>query len=354
MGTTYHEQPFDDQYSKEIIAKVRELSVELDEWIATERYLLEATAPECIDSLWIRNRLLIKVVEQLNDYGILFSQDADQMVDSPLLVDAILTLRSKFDPDRFFKFLSKHQSLRDDLNELVDDDCISDIVEQCSRVMQIDEGWESLSKLIANQPNLLRSTQKFNDLLTTTFARCDRLGDPEVVPEDDMSKMLTYTSFLSERKTKIANIVSIIYSSNEHGVQLQDKLEIAREAMVNFEAELSRPRALREFIDDAEFTPKSFIEKLRSFYASKWRHCFEYWIQPEHQTLFPSDLEAAILVATLYVDAPDPEHARVHVVEVFENLIDQLGDRYTQFRDIIDKAIGNIVIVEGGVINATA
>lgn len=352
MGIVLQEQQFDDDYSKEIIAKVRELSVELDEWIATESYLLE-TSQENVNSLWIRNRLLTKVIDQLNDYGIIFSQDIDQMLDSPLMIDTILTLRAKFDPDRLYAFLRNHQSLREDIEEIIGDDCIEDVISLCSRTMSLDEGWESLSKVIGANSNVFGSTGVFNDLLDDVIARCKRLGDEEIVPNDDMNKLLQYTKFLSERKNKIASIVSIIYSTTEQGSQIKDKMEIALNAMREFETELSRPKAIREFIDDTEFTPKSFVEKRRMFYVSKWRHCFEYWIQPEHQTLLPSDLEAAILVATLYVDAPDPEHARVYVVETFENLIDQLGNRYAQFRDIIDRAISNIVVVEGGVTYAT-
>ena len=352
MGLIYQEPHFDDVYSQEIIAKARELSPELDEWVVTQRYLQE-TIEENLTPLWMRNRLLVKLVEQLNDRGIFFNQDTDDLLDSPVLIDAILTLRSKFDQDRLYDFLKYHQSLREELAELLDDDCIEDVIDCCSRTMQLDEGWESLSKLLANRVGILRSTGDFNTLLTQVFDRCELLGDECIVPESDMDKMLEYSRYLAERKTKISSIAQIIYSSNESGQQLEDLKEIAAETMSSFEKELSRPSALRQFIDDREFTPKSFIEKRRSFFVSKWRHCFEYWISPEHQNLFPSDLEVAILVATLYTDAPDQEHARVYVVETFENLIDQLGDRYEKFREMIDKALGNLVIVEGGVNNAT-
>ena len=353
MGISYLEPRFDDGYSQEIIAKARELSPELDEWVVTQRYLLEAIQPEVVDCRWLRNRLLVKLIEQLNDRGIFLTQETDDILDAPVLIDAVLTLRAKFDQDRLYDLLKVHQSLREDLTELVDDDCIDDVIDCCSRTLPLDEGWESLSKLLANRVGIFRSTNVFNDLLTEVFARCERLGDEPVVPEDDMGKILTYAQFLADRKAKISKIAQVIYSSNDQGETKTDLKEIVVDKMTNFESELSRPRALREFVDDAEFTPKSYIEKLRSFYISKWRHCFEYWILPEHQQLFPSDLEAAVLVATLYVDAPDPEHARVYVVETFENLVDQLGERYDKFREMIDKALGNLVIVEGGMNNGT-
>lgn len=350
MGILYHEQEFDDDYSRDIIARIRDLSPELDDYVVTEKYLLE-TQPENLTPLWLRNRLLVKTIDQLTDRGIFLNQDTDDALDAPILVDAIITLRAKFDDDRLYAFLVKHQAIRDELNELLDDDCLTDVIACCARNVPLDEGWESLNTLINNRPGILRSTKEFNDLILKTFERCDRLGDNEVVPEDDMDKMLSYVKFLGERKSKILSIAQTIYSADDHGTPNEDKKELVAEVMQTFEKQLSHPRALRQFVDE-EFTPKSFIEKLRSFYVSTWNHCFEYYITADHQQVIPSDLEMAILVATLYVDAPDPDHARVHVVEVFENLIDQLGDRYNLFREIIDRILGNIIIVEGGMNNA--
>lgn len=350
MGILFHEQPFDDVYSQEIIRRARELSSELDDYLVTEKYLLE-TDQDNLTPLWLRNRLLIKLVEQLNDRGIYLNQDTDDILDAPILVEAVLTLRAKFDEDRLYAFLSKHQTIREEIQEALGDDCLDDVISCCHRAVPLDEGWESLVDLSSERPGLIRSDDVFNDLITRVLERCDRLGDNEVVPEDDMQKIFRYIKFLGDRKTKILKIASVIYGSNDDGSSNSDKREVVATMMQRFESQLSAPKALREFADE-EFEPKSFIEKRRAFYVSSWRHCFEYYLTPDHQKVIPSDLEMAVLVATLYVDAPDPDHARVYVVEVFENLVDQLGDRYNLFREIIDRALGNIVIVEGGLSNA--
>lgn len=352
MGIVQREPTFDDDYSREIIARARDLSPEIDEYVITQRYLLE-TQEENLTPEWLRNRVLTQVIGQLAGQGILFNQDSDVILDQPLLIDAVLVLRSKFDKDKFVDLLKEHQELRDELTELVDDDCIADIIDCCSRNLPLDEGWESLSKLIADRPGIIFSVAEFNELIDESIERCQRLGDDPIFSDDDMGKMLEYSKFLADRKNKIAKIASTIYSTSDAGVKNDDRMSIVLEAMKDFEKELSRPDAIRQYID-GEFTPGSFIEKRRAFHLSKWRHCIEFYLAQEVDDVeaprfYPSDMETSILVATLYVDAPDKTHARVYVVEMFENAADQLGDRYPKFRELIDKALGNLVVVEGAI-----
>ena len=352
MGVIQREPSFDAKYSQEIIARARELSPEIDEYIITQRYLVE-TPEENLTPEWLRNRVLIMTIEQLGMLGIFVNQSADSILDQPLFIDAVLTLRSKFDPDRLYSFLSKHQTIRDEISQLIDDDCIEDVVRCCSRLLPLDEGWESIVNLLDNRPSMLRSTGVFNTKLTEVLDRCDRLGDDPMFSDDDTERMLGYAKFLADRKTKICDIAASIYSTNVAGEKSQEKMEIVASSMKYFESQLSRPETIRQFID-GEFSPNSFIEKIRSFYVSKWRHCLEFYLAQENTNdvdprYFPSDLEAAIMVATLYVDAPDKTHARVFVLETFENSADQLAGRYTKFRDIIDKAMSNLVVVEGEV-----
>lgn len=345
MGMVQHDQPFDDTYSQEIIARIRELSPDLDEYVVTQQYLVE-TQEENLSPLWLRNKLLTKLNDELNDSGIFVNMDMDDMLDQPLFIETLITIKAKFLEDKLFMFLKDHQDTRNDINELIADDCLDDVIECCARNFPLDEGWESLSSIMAQRPGILRSTEQFNDLLKTVIERCERLGDSEIANGSETDKMLEYIKYLSDRKTKIVKIASIIYASNDAGQSNQDKEQIIAEALDRFESQLSRPNAIRDYLDGDEDV-KTFVENRRQPYLNKWKHCFEFWLETADKTAIPSALEAAVLVATLYVDAPDPEHARVYVVETFDNLIDQFGDRYQTFRDIIDKALGNLVIVEG-------
>lgn len=353
MGVVLHEQTFDDEYSKEIIEKARKLSPEIEEWFLTQRYLLEVDQQEVVDSEWLRNRMLCKIVDQLTDRGIVINQELNGMLDAPIFIDLILTLRAKFDQDNLYSFLVQRQELREEIAELLDDDCVDDVIEHCHLAMPIDEGWESLRKFNEERPGILMSTGVFTQMIEEVLARCDRLGDTSLVADDDMDHLLAYSKFLSDRKVKITDIASVIYATNDDGSINEDKKLMVIDLMREFESELSRPKAVRMFIDDSnEFDPKNYVEKLRSFYLSKWLHCLEYWTSQEHREEIPTDLTVAIMVATMFVDAPDKTHARAHVVETFENAIDLIGSRYDAFRDKIDRALGNLVVVEGGMNNA--
>ena len=345
MGMIPHDQPFDDDYSRDIIQRCRDLSPDLDEYVVTQQYLVE-TQEENLTPLWLRNRLLVKLIEELNASGIFVNMETDDLLDQPLLIEAVLTLKAKFDEERLFNFLKDHQSLRNDINELIDDDCCSDIIELCSRVMSVDEGWDSLVQVMSDRPGIIRSTEAFNNLIKIVLERCDLLGDEPVAHESEMDKLYSYTHYLADRKDKIRKIAEVIYSARDDGSTNADKVKIMDDCMMRFESQLSRPGAIRGYID-GELDVKEFVDNRRQFYLSKWKHCLEFWTSTADPRAIPSDIEAAILVATLYVDAPDKNHARLHVVETFDNLIDQFGDRYPIIREIIDRAIGNIAVVEG-------
>lgn len=352
MGIVNHDQPFDDTYSQDIIQRIRSVSTDLDEYVVTQQFLVE-TQEENLSPLWLRNRLLVKLVEQLHELGIYINLDTDDAIDQPVFVEAIITLFAKFGENRLYEFMKEHRDVADEVMQILDVDCVSDVVEYLNRTFPLDEGWNSIAALLDNRPGILRSTSDFVELISDTYDEVCKLGEEELVPESDMDKMLRYNSYLMERKKKISNIACAIYAIDENGKDNQDKRQIVRERMINFEKELSRPSAIREFID-GEVEPKQFVEQRRMFFLSKWKHCFEYWVSVADEAAIPSEIEAAILVATLYVDAPDPEHARIYVVSTFENLLDQFGKRYPIFRDIIDRALGNLVVIEKGVDDAIA
>jgi hypothetical protein len=342
MGIVNHEQPYDDEYSREIIAKARELSSDIDEYVLTQEYLVE-TPEENLTPLWLRNRLIGKVIEELSDFGITISMDPDDIMDQPLMVDVVLTLRSKFDPERWKKFMLDHTDIRDDVEQLIDDDCISDVIGHCNRVFVVDEGWDSLARICENRPGFLQSNEKFNDVLKESFVACDNIGESPAVPDKEIDRMLEYSKYLSDRKIKIRSLASSIYSITESGAA-RDNDEVVCQAMGRFEVELSRPSVIRQYLD-GELDVKTFVQQKRQFFLTKWKHCLDFWTTTSDESAIPSKLEAAILVATLYVDSPDPDHGQVHVMEIFDGVADLLGERYQRFREIIEPAIGNIAVM---------
>ena len=78
MGIVNREQPFDDSYSKEIIQRIREISADLDEYLVTQKYLIE-TPEENLSPVWIRNRLITGLIDQLSDIGIQLELDPSKV-----------------------------------------------------------------------------------------------------------------------------------------------------------------------------------------------------------------------------------------------------------------------------------
>ena len=340
-------EEFTDVYSRDIIAEARRLSPAIDEYVVTQQYLLE-TAQENLSPEWLRNRLVRLVLDELTERGLSIAMDVDAILDAPELVYNSLTLRAKFDEEKLFEMLRHRYEMVDDLRELVGDDCLDDLIEYFNKALPLDEGWESLARLNENRPGLLSSSGEFVDMFNRVFERIDRLGEPGMEDLVGEKFVVDYAQALAERKRKIGEIAEAIYFKGRMAVENSEiRTSIIKKLMVNFEAELARPRYVEEF-SKSEKPFAQFVQDVRVNFLKRWKHSMEYWLDAGHVSEMPNELEMALLVATLYVDAPDQTQARVNVVAKFEENIDIIGPRAEKFRQLLDNALSNLVILNDG------
>lgn len=354
MSVLYHTESSDDSYSHETIAKAMELSPAADDYVTMQTYLRE-TLPESVTPEWLRNRLVRLLLEELEALGVSIAMEIDAMLDSPELVTNILVLRAKFDPDRMYELLRNRPSVANDIREfLADDDCIMNIVGYLHEVLPLDEGWESLVRLDESRPGVLMSTEKLIETMESVFERLDRLGEPDITENVSMDKVQEFTKAVVERRERIGKVAEAIYAEGKIEAGAKEvRLAAVRNLLPQFEHELSRPKMVEKW-NTVGGCPFKFISEVRKPYLPKWTHTIEHWIRPEFRNSVPTELQMAFLVATLYVDAPDQEKARLHVLETFENVIDQFDAvRRDKFRKMIDDALSNLVVFNGGVFYAT-
>ena len=351
---------FDDTYSAEIIAKARELSAELDEYVVTQQYLLEASQDE-VTPLWLRNKFIIKLIDQLKDFGIFIDASPDQLCDQPIMVQAILFLRAKFDSDRLYDFLKDHEDIKDRILELIgeDEDCVDDIVIYCHEVLPLDEGWDYLENMMNERPGIIYSTDVLVDHITKVCDELDRLGESDPIDDEIRGDSVKFVGYLGNRKQKIMEIAKTIFASTiaTEGLEEVQKQSEVRRAMIDqymgeFEKQLARPNVVKTCVESEHLTDT--LNEVRAKYSKMWKHTLEYWCTLEHQHDCPSDMDFAVMFATLYVDAGANNSAKAKVIDVFENAADILGDvRYDVFRSKLDNALANLVIdEEGAMINA--
>lgn len=358
MAIVSQDQPFSDEYSAEVIAKVRELSPDLDEYVVTQSYLRE-TAEENLSPLWLRNKLVTRLVdEELDSMGIAINVPTDDICDQPLYIQAALYLRSKFDTDGFYEFLKDHQSFVDYVREVADDpDCIGEIVEYISHYLPLDEGWEYLSRLNTERPGFISSDTKFVvNVIQTALDKLDSEPNADIIVPENENIVHTYIGYLGDRKQKVAAVAKTIYSTHvavedNSMVQSSNKEAAVNAVMNTFERELARPDVVSQLDPEVKKIP---LYDIRSKFVAKWPHTLEYYCDPANSAKVPSALNVSVMVATKYVDYGANSSARVRIIEDLELARTALGDdRYNQIREMLDDAIGNMIVVEeGGDLNA--
>lgn len=353
--SVHTETNMEDTYSQEIINQARSLSPAIEEYIMTQAYLQE-TAVENLTPEWFRNRLVRLVLEELESVGIGIAMEIDAMLDSPELVMNVMTLRAKFDPDVMFDFLKAHPDVADEVREMLEEDCISDVIEYMHLTFPLDESWDALMSLLENHPGFLTSNDKFVELFESVFERLDSLGDPDMITTEG-NVVIDYTKALAERRGTIRKVARAIYAEGYEGsgtkmIAQAQRAKAVDAMMLQFEVELARPRYIKEFAD-YNGTFRQFLFDVRQPFLKNWRHTLEYWMSDAHRNEMPNELNIAILVATEFVDAADQAHARVAVLKKFEDNVDLFGPKAADFRGMLDAALSNLVVLNGGVFYGT-
>lgn len=349
MGLVITDKSIDDSYSGEVIRKAMALSPEIDEYVTTQQYLRETTE-ENLSPAWLRNKVLTIVLDQLVDRGILFNITESVALDDPLAVQAILFLRTKFDQDYLYEMFRSHQDIVDYVREIMDDeDCIEDIINYYYRLFYLDDGWKALGEFVELKPGVIESNSEFNDMLDGVIEKIDRLGTPSTMTDYNGNVVSAYLNYLGERKKAVEKIAKSIYSTqisteSSEAVVMADAKNVAVETFMNgFEKELARPSVVDQLDPDSHDIN---VNDVRAKFKTRWQHTLDYWMQPDHISQYPSDLAFAVMIATMYHDLGCKPQARADIIGLFEASADMLGPRYAKFRDMLDNALGNLVIVE--------
>ena len=351
MGLVLTDQPFDDEYSAEVIAKIRALSPDFDEYVVTQAYLLETTEDN-VSPLWLRNRLICMLYETLaDDCGLLMGAGPDDVADSVQLTGVMLRVAAKFMPAPLADFLGARPEMADFFREVSDEaDCIGELIKYCHDMLPVDDGFEMLYNALEERPGIVSSDGKFrSQVLDPIFEMIDARGPADYLNSSNFEVVTAYLNFMGTRKQKIAKYAKSIYSSRV-GMEGLDLTTVSpmvgavEAAMSNFEKELCRPNVLDSLVATEDNTIK--IGDYRSQYCTKWTHCLEYYCQREHLDRVPNALQMAIMVATMYVDGGETANTRVEIISKFEEVANILGDRYNQFRELLDNALANLVMVQ--------
>lgn len=330
MGVINYQPSIEDEYSAEVIRLARDRSPNVANWIAEQRYLLE-TEEENLNPEWMRNRCCVKIVtEDFDLMGINLNMEVDEALDHADLVYGILMLRSKFDPDNLSNTLKRNPELINAIESMdPSEDKLGFIVDWCSKNMPLDDGWEMLSTRLSERVGIFESNSKFNELLSDLIERIRNLGEPDITSDVDPEMLLKMLQFLQKRTEKIREVVTTMWCKCVEGFKRESRQRIIDNLMVGFEKELgSRESCIKnssafmslDLTNRAQIS--EFVLKMREPYAHKWKHSMEYYFTGKKDA---SEGQAALMFATMYVDAPSTTNVRSWIESRFMDHVDQLG-----------------------------
>lgn len=268
MGSLLVQTSIDDQFSAKVIADLREASQDIDEYVLTQAYLNEATE-EMLSPEWLKNRLVGKALEELEDnLGIKVNMDQDQVLDDVMAIQAVCYLMLLFQEDKIYQLLRKQPDLKQVIeNEIsVDDDSIGNIILSIHDVVPLADDWGYLADYIENQVGVIESTQVFGDWLRKIFERIDRLGDDSVVDQDPLV-INQFVQYLARRRDKVVQLASHMLASireDYNGQPPQDVIDVLKVHAWDIDANKSRPGYIQKMLrplycnlDKAKFLDKS-------------------------------------------------------------------------------------------------
>lgn len=306
MSIVQQELTIEDRYSQEVINTARTISIEVDNYLVEQRYLLE-TPEDNLTPHWIRNRVLRILIDELDDIGIFFNRETDDLVDDVIMHQAIFYLTTKFDPDKLFDAIRSNLELVDAIREVSGgSDAITSVIELMHTRYPLDEGWEYLFE----RGVVIGSNDVFNELMNSIFERIDSYGEPSYEATYTPEQMLSFLEYIDKRNTIIEKIACSVFpvtekepNSSEIITSDMQQRHMIRRYMESYEKQLMTGdniiKYINIFVDDTLTDEQKLAgyEAMRKDYAKCWKHRIEFFAGSKHTLC---DYEVALIVASFY------------------------------------------------------
>lgn len=360
MSIVQQELTIDDRYSQEIIGKARDLSVQVDNYLVEQRYLLEADETQ-LNPLWIRYRVLRILIDELGELGIFFNRQSDDILDDVVMHQAIIFLRSKFTGDTFFEMIKNNENLIEQVKELLGEDCVVNLIELMNSTFPLDEGWEYLSK----RGVAIGSNDLFIDHIQAIFRRVEAYGDPSYETQCTFDQVNAYLQYVEKRNNIIEQMACSCFpvtvkDPNDDAVMTADSQSryAIKKYMESYEKEMTRGNVLYKAVsifsnETIDMTEKlNRIEILKEPYRrNHWKHALKWWliIDGMQKKSIITDYIIAIIVASFYQNGMTSMTLRSVIEKALSDADGCLPQPNSCFVDKLRTCMDRMIIPEIGV-----
>lgn len=354
MSIVQQELTIEDRYSQEVITKASELSEEVKNYLTEERYLVEVDE-EALSPLWIRNRVLRILLDDLNEIGIFFNRETDDLLDDVIMHQAIFFLCSKFDNDKLFELIHNNEQLVELLKEASSGtDCITAVISTMNETFPLDEGWEYL----ANRGVVIGSDDTFVEFMQSIFDKIDSYGDPSYESTMTTEEMVAYLQYVEKRNAIIEKMACSCFPVTVKDPQStavitsdSQKQYMIRHYMESYEKQLLRGDDLIQCVrifHDTELTDDQKVakfNKLRDKYKYVWKHDIRYFSRREDGTKLKAimtDAMIALIVASHYQIGMTNDQLRQAFLKTLNDFIEEYpegSELHGKFQTCLDRMV---------------
>lgn len=203
-----------DPFNIDLVKRCCVASDNIRDYFLDERYLIDMDQNDMVTPQMLSVTAVDLMLDELSEIGIESNFRAEELLLSPMDLDTLFTLRSKFDKDNFYKFL---KTLKPEVysefcgtveNVHLPEDLLIEIADFMTAILPFDTSWEIIQRSL----EYWYSTSNFGKHISALQAKVDVHSDPNTTPitDDNVVEISHFLEHMKERDAKVSVIVQYI------------------------------------------------------------------------------------------------------------------------------------------------
>lgn len=270
-----------DPFRIDIVRRCAYASDNIRDYFLDERYLVDIDQNDMVTPQMLTVTAIELMLDELAEIGIESKFRAEELLLSPMDLDTLFDLRSKFDKDNFYKFLkllkpevySEFCGVIENVN--LPEDLLIEISDFMTAILPFDTSWEIIQRSI----EYWYSTSNFSKHITAIISKVDIHSDPNTTPitNDNITEISQFLEIMKERDNKVKILVDYI-TKHVFGLDGQ-KLS---DYVVNYDRDKLRSDDIVSFAHYELTKPSEEPVCVQQHHENVYHH-LEYW-KKMHET----------------------------------------------------------------------
>ena len=264
-----------DPFKIDLVKRCCIASDNIRDYFLDERYLIDMDQNDMVTPQMLSVTAVDLMLDELSEIGIESNFRAEELLLSPMDLDTLFTLRSKFDKDNFYKFLknlkpevySEFCGVIENVN--LPEDLLIEIADFMTAIFPFDTSWEIIQRSL----EYWYSTGNLGKHVSALQAKVDVHSDPNTTPitDDNITEISHFLEHMKERDASVSVIVQYITNHvfGLDGVKLDELVK-------NYDRDKLNPDVLAKFAHYDATHPEEEPDFLVHHHETVYHH-LEYW-----------------------------------------------------------------------------